>query len=467
MIDQLDMFSAHKAAESFIEAALAVTATAASPVAVGPGFYLPQIEGDRWAVYACRHGITIENMDDGPGPVPVIAPSKVYAEEIAALIVGTTAERCLAMAADRPYYAHLAEFFDRTARPAAEDVVAHQERHAKLLGCPVTGLAERLGAQADAEAKARREAQRWQAQWQHALAHPGVPFPGDVPAEAYQGRAKASRGAWKRGSAGKGASRVLNEDQRALLDMVIVDGQRARFTGGETPLWGELKLVLEQLGGTYKSGGKSKDGSFLFDDDMDVAAVIRAARETGEVLDKTLLGFFATSPELADRVVARVKLYPGARVLEPSAGMGALAKAVRRAEPAAAVSCVEILDENRAALERLGFELVARDFLEGDPTAVQPYDAIVANPPFDKGADVKHAAHMARFLRPGGTAAVITSGAVTFRSNAKKFRAFVESHGGAIEELPAGSFAQEGTLVTTCLVTWTACEKCSTGKCAG
>lgn len=465
MIDQLDMFSAHKAAESFIQAAIAVTEDAPSAIDVGPGFYLPPIDGERWAVYACRLDITIENMDDGPGPVPVIAPSKVYAEEIAALVVGTTAERCLAMSADRPYYAHLAEFFNRSARPA--DVAAHQERHARLLGCPVTRLSERLGAQADAEAKARREAQHWQAQWQHAMAHPtAAPLP-DLPAEGHQGRAKASRGAWKRGSAGKGASRVLNADQRTLLDMVVVDGQRVRFTGGDTPKWGELKLVLEQLGGAYKSGGKAKDGSFLFDDDMDVAAVIKAARETGEVLDKTLLGFFATSPELADRVVSRVKLYPGARVLEPSAGMGALAKAVRRAEPAASVSCVEILDENRAVLQDLGFELVARDFLDGSPSMVQPFDAIVANPPFDKGADVKHAAHMARFLRPGGTAAVITSGAVTFRSNAKKFRAFVESHGGAIEELPAGSFAQEGTLVKTCLVTWTACEKCATGKCAG
>ena len=48
----------------------------------------------------------------------------------------------------------------------------------------------------------------------------------------------------------------------------------------------------------------------------------------------------------------------------------------------------------------------------------------------------------------------VTSASVMFRNDNKTvaFRELVASHGGIIEELPAGSFKESGTLIDTCLI---------------
>ena len=74
------------------------------------------------------------------------------------------------------------------------------------------------------------------------------------------------------------------------------------------------------------------------------------------------------------------------RVLEPSAGQGALARPLR--ELGAHVLCVEIDASNAALLMAAGFSVSHRDFLQ--PLTVPPVDLAVMNPPFEGGQTERH-----------------------------------------------------------------------------
>lgn len=145
----------------------------------------------------------------------------------------------------------------------------------------------------------------------------------------------------------------------------------------------------------------------------------------------------------------------GMRVLEPSAGLGAIAYAC--AEAGAEVDCYEIQQGNAFHLAMdaphdLGRTKVA-DFLTVPPEPV--YDRVVMNPPFLKQADIKHVMHAHQFLKPGGLLVSVMSAGITFRTDARTtaFNAFVQERGGHVEELPENSFKASGTGVHTVIVT--------------
>ena len=88
------------------------------------------------------------------------------------------------------------------------------------------------------------------------------------------------------------------------------------------PDWSALKQAVEALGGRWLGKSKHSKGGWAFAEDVDAMDVIQCALATGAIFDSRLLGFFPTSADLADAMVARLNLVPGDRVLEPSAGKG-------------------------------------------------------------------------------------------------------------------------------------------------
>lgn len=152
----------------------------------------------------------------------------------------------------------------------------------------------------------------------------------------------------------------------------------------------------------------------------------------------------------------------GDRVLEPSAGEGALVAAIERR--GASVFAVEY-DARRAALLRSRFPgaiVEAGDFMALTPEATGgTFDAVVMNPPFalegQPQADIDHVMHATRFAAPGARVVAVMSGGVTFRDNAKTeaFRKFVRTHDGTIAPLPAKSFGGSGTDAGTVVVAFT------------
>lgn len=166
---------------------------------------------------------------------------------------------------------------------------------------------------------------------------------------------------------------------------------------------------------------------------------------------------FVTPPELAADVVGFADV-EGRTVLEPEAGLGALAlEAVRQG--AAVVRCIDNAAACVSALQAAGLEVTAGDFLTMLPRAGLPkVERIVMNPPFADGADVAHVTHAYReWLAPGGRLVAIMSAGVKFREDKKTaaFRALVKDCGGLIEDLPDASFKSSGTFVRTVIVTLT------------
>lgn len=193
------------------------------------------------------------------------------------------------------------------------------------------------------------------------------------------------------------------------------------------------------------------------------AADHHQAPEPGRAVAKNL-GFFASPAGVVARVLEQANIRPdlapdrrGAafRVLEPSAGIGSLAS------PAALaghdVTCVEIHADRADQLAREGrfTKVIRSDFLELRPTALGLFDRIIMNPPFDKGLDVDHVRHALSFLAPGGVLVAVMSAGVEFREDGRttSFRALIDTMGGQFRDLPAGSFAEAGTMINTCTLT--------------
>ncbi len=104
-------------------------------------------------------------------------------------------------------------------------------------------------------------------------------------------------------------------------------------------------------------------------------------------------------PILAARIVEwALRRFPSKqrlRVLEPSAGRGALAMPLR--EHGHLVACVDIDPRNAEYLARLGFEVHAADFLKLSPDGWGPFDLVVMNPPFEDGQAEQHIQHALKF----------------------------------------------------------------------
>lgn len=154
-------------------------------------------------------------------------------------------------------------------------------------------------------------------------------------------------------------------------------------------------------------------------------------------------GYVPTPLSTARKVVADADIQPGQRVLEPSAGSGNLAAAIREAgvEP----DVIEVNPDLRQLLALEGYQVVGEDFLAFNPSESERYDRIVMNPPFDDRRDIKHVRHAFDVaLAPGGRLAAIVSTSSIEGSGAQEtaFRTWLDQHGADYARLPEDTFAQ-------------------------
>lgn len=213
-------------------------------------------------------------------------------------------------------------------------------------------------------------------------------------------------------------------------------------------LYVKVDKVLKAAGGKWNRKAKAH----LFQDDP--RKVLGLAIETGKIVDpKKEFEAFYTPPRLAKLLVEEAKVGPAMTVLEPSAGEGAIALALREHWASPEIKCFEVRPESFKKIEA-AFATVCCDFLQVEPIGYA-FDRVVMNPPFSNGQDVDHVMHAWKFLKPGGRLVSIMSAGVKFRNDNKykTFRSFVEEIGGRIVDLPEGSFKASGTNVNTVMVT--------------
>ena len=157
---------------------------------------------------------------------------------------------------------------------------------------------------------------------------------------------------------------------------------------------------------------------------------------------------FQTPPALAELVTAMAgEGRDFGRVLEPSAGLGRIYRALR-AVHVGPIELVEVAPqccrELYEAIEGDGAATLHQaDFLEWH--VANRFDTIVMNPPFKMGRDIKHILHARDLLAPGGRLVAICA------AGEKRRRAFADA---AWVDLPAGSFRSEGTNVAAAIVTF-------------
>jgi protein-L-isoaspartate O-methyltransferase len=157
---------------------------------------------------------------------------------------------------------------------------------------------------------------------------------------------------------------------------------------------------------------------------------------------------FPTPPALAERMVEEADIQPGHCVLEPSAGTGAILAALPNVRPFGSVTAVEINATLAASLEQVADETICGDFLEQNGN-LGTFDRILMNPPFQNGADIKHIQHAMNMLKPGGRLVAICA---NYPRQQTTLKPLAENSGGWYEDLPAGTFASQGTNVNTALL---------------
>lgn len=109
---------------------------------------------------------------------------------------------------------------------------------------------------------------------------------------------------------------------------------------------------------------------------------------------------YYTPLDLVAEMVRLSDLYPSARCLEPSAGDGRIAAAMREAGVLRVDAC-EVDEGARAHIAAHGSaELVAADFLTYRPGPI--YDRILMNPPFKGKQYLRHIEHAFSLLAPDG-----------------------------------------------------------------
>jgi len=157
-------------------------------------------------------------------------------------------------------------------------------------------------------------------------------------------------------------------------------------------------------------------------------------------------GFFPTPSRLAERLVELAEIAAGDEVLEPTAGDGAIAQAIRDLVPAAKLTVQEIVPRLRRILELRGFTLGPDegDFLMMD-ARLWTFDRIVANFPFERHQSRAMLRHAYELLNPGGRAvAIVAPNAFTDTRKAwEEFAGWFDAVGGTTESLPGGTFAPD------------------------
>jgi protein-L-isoaspartate O-methyltransferase len=168
---------------------------------------------------------------------------------------------------------------------------------------------------------------------------------------------------------------------------------------------------------------------------------------------------FPTPRDVALRMVNLAAIRPCMRVLEPSAGTGALLDAIGPCVPGGSIDAVEI---NAGLAQQMrarhpGVRVHCADFLAiagpsayvggnaGDDAApLGMFDVIVMNPPFGNAADIAHIRHALTLLAPGGRLVAICAGGPR---QAEQLQPMATTW----EPLPEGTFA--GTGVRSVLLT--------------
>jgi ParB family chromosome partitioning protein len=248
-----------------------------------------------------------------------------------------------------------------------------------------------------------------------------------------------------------------------ILKKCTIDGLVIKLPAGqlERDTYTQVKNKLELIGGKWK-GGKTQ--GFVFQDDPTELLEDIANGEDRNL--KKEYQFFATPPTVARMMMQSLpSITEGMKILEPSAGSGALLKSFFEYFPGLdiTIDCFELMELNRKKLASVnGANIIGDDFIKSvdaeendlfwwnkkkpDYSILNHYDIIIANPPFAKNQDAEHIQAMYKCLKPGGSLVSICSIGWMYATKGKgvEFRQWLDNQ-GQLSEQEFHTFAQIGT----------------------
>lgn len=168
--------------------------------------------------------------------------------------------------------------------------------------------------------------------------------------------------------------------------------------------------------------------------------------------------FFPTPETLADKMVKLANIQEYDSVLEPSAGQGAIIKAIQKLYPDQLVHYCELMELNRNFLTKIpNTQYLTDNFLKLSkiPILIGFFDKIIANPPFTKNQDIQHIYQMWDCLKEGGKIITVASKHWQY-SNGKtetEFKRWLCHEIDAnITDIEDGMFSESGTNISTVLI---------------
>lgn len=232
-----------------------------------------------------------------------------------------------------------------------------------------------------------------------------------------------------------------------VLKKCKVEGNIVKLPDGQL----DRKLYLEVAKSLNLIGGKWRGKPifrFVFQEDPKELLQQIANGEQRNL--KKEFQFFSTPNDLADKLVqiSFKTPYNLGKILEPSAGQGAIIKAIHRFNPDINVHCCELMDINKSFLDKIeNIQFECKDFLKHQ--VKEEYSTIIANPPFSKNQDIDHIMKMYECLESGGRLVSISSKHWEFSNNKKEneFRKWLDKVNAEIIGIERGSFKESGTTI--------------------
>ena len=209
------------------------------------------------------------------------------------------------------------------------------------------------------------------------------------------------------------------------------------------------KQYFEVMGGHWR---ESMKGFVFYLDQME---------RTKKARENELKQYFPTPEPIAQMVVEMSGLCREAeleklRILEPSAGTGALLKELPT-RLLFAVTAIEPDDRHWLLLRGLAPDVRTITFEEYYEIAMQKHDTythVIMNPPFSDGRDIKHVRMAYDLLDEGGRlVAIISENSLYWDNEASRdFKKWLQKKGAGVRCLPHGAFRESGTSIDTVLI---------------
>lgn len=248
--------------------------------------------------------------------------------------------------------------------------------------------------------------------------------------------------------------------EEILKKCVVTEGNVVKLPSGQLSreLYTEVAKALELIGGKWKGG---KVAGFVFKEDP-----TEYLEEISQGIKRNVkkeYQFYGTPDSLADKLVdiaelrylANYKTKTNISILEPSAGQGAIVRAINRILPSQEVDCYELMPLNRKFLQKIPtVNLIGEDFLSSSDK--KKYDVIIANPPFSKNQDITHVRKMYEHLKPNGVLVAIMSSHWQHTNNKveRDFRAWLDNLSAEVQTVASGEFKESGTMVQSVIVSF-------------